>query len=92
VASGTVEVSAHGVLVATTVPGGYFGEIALLHDVPRTATVTAKSEVEVYALERDDFLSVITSHVPSRETAESVAAARLADLRGAVGRLPVPNF
>ena len=37
-------------------------------------------------------LPCITSHVPSRETAESVAAARLTDLRGAVGRLPVPNF
>ena len=92
VASGTVDVSAHGVLVATTVPGDYFGEIALRHDVPRTATVTAKTEVELYAMERDDFLAVITSHVPSRETAESVAAARLTDLRGAVGRLPVPNF
>jgi MFS family permease len=92
VASGTVDVSAHGVQVAKLGPGDYFGEIALLHDVPRTATVTADTDVEAFALEREDFLAIITSHVPSRETAESVAAARLTDLRGAVGRLPVPNF
>jgi MFS family permease len=102
VSSGTVDVSARGVAIApapgsgvaiaTLTPGDHFGEIALLHDVPRTATVTAHTDVEVFALEREDFLSVITSHVPSRETAESVAAARLTDLRGAIGRLPVPNF
>ncbi len=100
IASGTVDVSARrvpvatlpGVPVATLTPGDHFGEIALLHDVPRTATVTAHTDVQVFALEREDFLSVITSHVPSRETAESVAAARLTDLRGAIGRLPVPNF
>jgi hypothetical protein len=43
-------------------------------------------------MERDDFLSVMTSHAPSRETAETVAAARLTDLRGAVGPLPLPEL
>ena len=74
--------TAQGAAVASLGPGEYVGEIALLHDVPRTATVTASTDVDVFALERDDFLSIMTSHAPSREAAEAVARARLTDLRG----------
>jgi MFS family permease len=57
--------------------GDFFGEIALLRDVPRTATVRAAAPSDVYALERDDFLSAVT-HSGVRAAGEAVADERLA--------------
>jgi hypothetical protein len=81
VADGEVEIVADGRVVAVTGPGGYFGEIALLRDVPRTATVRAKAEVELRALERDDFIGAVTGHAASAEAADAVVANRLSSLR-----------
>ena len=81
VAEGEVEIVADGRVVRITGPGGYFGEIALLRDVPRTATVRAKTEVELRALERDDFIAAVTGHAASADAADSVVAARLSSLR-----------
>ena len=81
IASGEVEVVSLGEEVATLGSGDHFGEIALLRDVPRTATVRAKSDVELYALERDEFLSAVTGHPASAEAADAVVASRLAGLR-----------
>ena len=78
VAEGEVDVTQSGAPLTGLGPGGYFGEIALLRDVSRTATVTARTSVVLYALDRDDFLAAVTGHPQSAEAAETVMAARLA--------------
>ena len=77
-----------GTVVSELGPGGYFGEIALIRDVPRTATATARTPVVLYALERDDFLAAVTGHAPSEAAAEDVASARLASVAPTGGHLP----
>ena len=77
---GEVEVSENGRTLSTLGSGGYFGEIALLRDLPRTATVTARTPVVLYALDREDFLAAVTGHAPSSQAAEEVVSARLAGL------------
>jgi hypothetical protein len=59
-------------------PGDYFGEIALVRDVPRTATVTAAAATRLYALERGDFLAAVTGHALAEAAAEDVVDTRLA--------------
>ena len=81
ISSGQVEVVRDGQVVNEEGPGEYFGEIALLRDVPRTATVRAKTDVELRALERDDFIGAVTGHAASAEAADSVVATRLGSLR-----------
>ena len=58
-------------------PPSYVGEIALLRDIPRTATVRARSGATLWALEREDFLDAVTGHARSFASADEVAVARL---------------
>ena len=75
---GRVEISIDGEKVADAWPGEAFGEIALLRDIPRTATVTAVEDTKLLALERDEFIAAVTGYAPSQEAADAVVGARLA--------------
>jgi len=81
IVQGEAEVEASGKPSRLLHEGDSFGEIALLRDVPRTATVTATSNGELLALGRDSFLSAVTGNPDSAAAAHAVAAARLGSLR-----------
>ena len=83
IGEGSVEVTIDGAAVSTLEPRDHFGEVALLRDIPRTATVSAQSDVELFALERDDFIAAVTGHAPSAAAADAVVATRLGRLRPA---------
>jgi MFS family permease len=85
VAQGELEVVAPGVHT-TASDGDYFGEIALIRDVPRTATVTALVDSQLYAMDRNDFLAAVTSHSGVRAAGEAVVEQR----QGAVARIGDP--
>ena len=74
---GELEVLIDGAPPKVEGPGGSLGEIALLRDIPRTATVRARTDADLYALERDDFLGAVTGHPGSAEAAEAVVGAHL---------------
>jgi MFS family permease len=82
VADGEFEILA-GEARAAARAGDHFGEIALLGNVPRTATVRAVVDSDLYALERSDFLAAVTGHSDVRAAGESIAADRLARGSGA---------
>lgn len=69
---GRVAVTQAGSKLRELGPGDGFGEIALLRDIPRTATVTALTELDLKGLERDDFLAAVTTHGEASDQAEQV--------------------
>jgi len=81
IGEGQVEVFEDGRFARREGPGEHFGEIALLRDLPRTATVVAVTDLELFTLGRDDFLDAVTAHSLSGEAAEAVVATRLGSTR-----------
>ena len=59
IGTGHVDVSRDGVTIADLGPGQHFGEVALLTDEPRNASVLAHTPVRVFRLDRNGFTSVV---------------------------------
>ena len=69
IAEGQVDIRKDGDRVNLLGPGGSFGEIALLRDVPRQAGAIALSECELLELEGEDFVAAVTGHGSASEAA-----------------------
>jgi len=64
------------VLINQFGPGDYFGEIGLLNDAPRAATVRAKSSLELMSLDRETFANLMKSSQATEDEVRRVAADR----------------
>ncbi len=80
VRDGRATLAVDGRPVSTLGPGDFFGEIAILRDTTRTATVSAASELELFALDRASFLSAVVGS-SERSVAEGVVDERLSRAR-----------
>jgi MFS family permease len=84
--SGSAEVLVDGRPTAWLGPGDYFGEIALLRDVPRTATVRVREDGLLLTLTHDAFVPAVSGYSPSLASAESVVGLRLGPARAGIVR------
>jgi MFS family permease len=84
--SGSVDVVVDGAQIGTLDAGDHFGEIALLRDVPRTATVRAREPSRLLALEPDDFVSAVAGYARSLDAANRVIGLRLGPARAGIVR------
>ena len=78
IAAGELDATQDGHLLRRCGRGEGVGEIALLRDIPRTATVTAHTDAIIYKLDRDPFLTAVTGHAPTQRQADHIADTRLA--------------
>ena len=75
--SGLVEVTQGGAVLRREGPGEFFGEIGLLRDIPRTATVTAVEDSVLQGLSREDFLAAVNGERESYLAVDDIVTRRL---------------
>ena len=78
---GSVGIEIDGRRIADRGPGAFFGEIALLRDIPRTASVKALTDARLSTLSREEFLAAITGSRRARHVADAVIDERLQENR-----------
>jgi len=83
VLAGEAEIRTGDQIVAIRGPGEFFGEISLLLDRPRTATVTARTHMTLDVIERKDFKRLLLDHPELYEPLLEAVAHRLAELEEA---------
>ena len=92
IVEGSAAVSVRGEPRPPLGPGDPFGEIALLHNIPRTATVVADEPLRTLTLDREAFLIAVTANSVSRAAADCLASQRLgAEAPGQAGRPGEPD-
>ena len=79
VSSGSLSIVRHGELVQTVTRGQGFGEIALIRDVPRQATVTAESDALLYSLDKELFVVTLTRHAGASTAARHIIEGHLGE-------------
>jgi len=79
VADGEMAISRDGRLLQTVSRGDGFGEIALIHDVPRQASVTAVTDACLYALHKELFVQTVTGHVVAASVVGTIISGHLGD-------------
>jgi uncharacterized protein YhbP (UPF0306 family) len=83
VVDGEVEVGREGVggdAPASLGPGQFFGELAILRDRPRTATLTARKPTRLLAMERDTFRDIVAESLGTTKDFDEIVRARLRSL------------
>ena len=80
ISKGKVEVTRGGHAIATTGAGGFFGEMALLDNHRRSATVKASEDTECLAIMRSDFLAELRGNADLAVEMLGIMSARIRDL------------
>jgi len=79
VAEGELAISRHGQNLQMISRGDGFGEIALIRDVPRQATVMATTDVSLYTLQKEPFVQAVTGHARAITTVRTVITGHMGD-------------
>lgn len=82
IVEGEIDVTIKGKRVASRGGGDFIGEIALLEDTPRTATVTATTPVRLFVLTRQDFRSLVDESPSVEQKVMRALARRVVELSG----------
>ena len=82
---GEVDIARDGKVIAVRGPGDYIGEIALLDNQRRTATVTAKTDVAAEVLNRAEFASLLEAAPELSSRLMATLARRVTELEGEPG-------